>query len=304
MKLNLRSIDLNLLTIFDAIMLEGKLSKAALRLHMSQPAVSQALSRLRHTLDDELFIRTHTGMKPTARAEALAGPVRSILSQIQEAFDPKQDFDPARATQTFKVNFGAYGEFSILPPLLKRIHEHETDINIQSINSDNSIAQLRNGDLDFCFVPYSLRDENFEVRKCQATEFVVIARKGHPRLGKACSIDDYAREKHVLVRSNDRNKGFFHRDLLEIRKNRKIMTEVINIASMPQVISQTDAIAAIPRALAEYFQQQHPIEIYPFPMNVPSTSFYLTWHKSLSRDKGHQWLRDIILEITGVNNDA
>jgi len=296
-KLNLRAIDLNLLTIFDAIMLEGKLSKAALRLHMSQPAVSQALSRLRQTVGDELFIRTHSGMKPTARAAALAGPIRSILSQIQDAFDPQQSFDPTHSNHTFKVNFGAYGELSVLPPLLSRIHQQQTAINIQSINSDNSIAQLRSGDLDFCFIPYNLRDENFEVRKVGLTEFVMIARRHHPRLKGIFSLEDYAREQHVLVRSNERYKGFFNQELLEIRKSRRIMTEVHNLASIPQVISQTDAVAAMPRALAESFQQQHAIEIYPFPMSVPSTSFYLTWHKSMNADKGHQWLRELIMEI-------
>ena len=300
MKLNLRAIDLNLLTIFDAIMLEGKLSKAALRLHMSQPAVSQALGRLRQTVGDELFIRTHSGMKPTARAAALAGPIRSILSQIQDAFDPQQSFDPTQSTHTFKVNFGAYGELSVLPPLLSRIHQQQTAINVQSINSDNSIAQLRSGDLDFCFIPYNLRDDNFEVRKVGLTEFVVIARRQHPRLSGTFSLEDYAREQHVLVRSNERYKGFFNQDLLELRKNRRIMSEVHNIASIPQVISQTNAIAAMPRELAEFFQQQHPIDIYPFPMSVPSTSFYLTWHKSMNTDKGHQWLRELIMEISNL----
>jgi LysR family transcriptional activator for leuABCD operon len=297
-KLNLRAIDLNLLTIFDAIMLEGKLSKAALRLHMSQPAVSQALGRLRQTVGDELFIRTHSGMKPTARAAALAGPIRSILAQIKDALDPQQNFDPTQSTHAFKVNFGAYGEFSILPPLLKRIHQQQTAINIQSINSENSIAQLRSGDLDVSFIPYNLRDDNFEVRKFGSTEFVVIARRQHPRLRGSFSLEDYAREKHVLVRSNERYKGFSHQELMGLRKSRRIMTEVHNIASIPQVISHTDAVAAMPRALAEFFQQQHPIEVYPFPMSAPSTSIYLTWHKSMNMDKGHQWLRDIIMELS------
>jgi len=135
------------------------------------------------------------------------------------------------------------------------------------------------------------------VRKVGLTEFVMIARRHHPRLKGIFSLEDYAREQHVLVRSNERYKGFFNQELLEIRKSCRIMTEVHNLASIPQVITQTDAVAAMPRALAESFQQQHGIEIFPFPMSVPSTSFYLTWHKSMNADKGHQWLRELIMEI-------
>lgn len=300
MKLNLRTIDLNLLTIFDAIMLEKKMSSAARRLNMTQPAVSQALARLRSTVGDDLFIRTHTGMKPTTRAKALAGPVRDILAQIQEAFDPELNFNPSQSTRNFKIAFGPYGEFNLLPDLLSKVHLNQTDINIQSIATGKGISLLKTGDLDFCFIPTAVKDPGIECVKYTNTEFVIIARKNHPRLQHSLSLKDYAKEKHIIVRTNNftltQRQTFVHKDLFEIRKARAILAEVNNIAVMPLLVSQTNGIASLPRETAEFFQNQHAINIFPFPMQVPSTSFYLTWHKSLNRDKGHQWLREIILQ--------
>jgi len=298
MKLNLRSVDLNLLTIFDAIIAEMQMSKAAKRLHMTQPAVSHALTRLRATFDDELFIRTRNGMKPTPRAEELSGPIREVLSLIQEALDPEQAFDPSRSNREFKIAFGRYGELSLLPALLNKVNQAETFINLQSYADEHGegITLLKDGEIDFCFDFQLPEDARLDACLCGQEEMVVIARKNHPRLSELLSRQQYFDEKHIIVAIGDDKREFFQNLMREQGGERKLMAEVHQYTAIPTLVMQTEGIATVPRKMADFFLYQHQLNIFPLPLALPLMPFYLIWHKAMNRDKGHQWLKKLILD--------
>ena len=163
MKHNLRSIDLNLLTIFDSIMTHRQMSKAAEQLHMTQPAASHALKRLRLTFDDQLFIRTRLGMKPTVRALEIAEPIREVLAKISDTFDTGQEFDPAASKRAFKIAFGRYGELKLLPSLLNKINEVDTQITIHSHldQQETGLELTKEAEIDFCFDFIPPQDASF-----------------------------------------------------------------------------------------------------------------------------------------------
>ncbi len=297
MKLNLRSVDLNLLTIFDAIMSERKMTLAAKRLHMTQPATSHALTRLRQTFDDELFIRTRAGMKPTPRAEALAGPIRDALLVIQETLEPDTAFDPQNSDREFKISFGRYGELSLLPRLLNALSEQKTGISIQSHGDDtgDNLVQVKDAVLDFCLDYRMPEDNQLQSQLCEHEEMVVIARKGHPRITKRLTKKRYFEEKHIVASLPEDRRELFQHFMREQGGERDIMAEVNQVTAIPLLISQTDSIASLPRSTAELFLQSHQLDMFTLPFEVPKLPVYLIWNKAMNRDKGHQWFRELVV---------
>lgn len=297
MKLNLRAIDLNLLTIFDAIMAEGQMSKAAERLHMTQPAASHALKRLRQTFDDELFIRTRQGMKPTARAAEIAEPIREVLEIIQDTLDTDLAFDPTLSDRPFNIAFGRYGELILLPRLLNKVNEYDTAISIHSYLDDQAtgVELVKDGDIDFCFDFVNPEDSRLDSCLFNEQELVVIARRNHPRLSEHITVEQYFSERHVVMSFGSERRGRLQQFMSEQGGTRKILAEVNQYIAAPTVVMQTDGIAIVPRQMAEFFLYKNELTILPFPFDVPPLAIYLIWHKSMNRDKGHQWLKDLIL---------
>ena len=184
MKLNLRGVDLNLLTVFEAIWEERQMSRAAARLGMTQPAASQALARLRLTFDDELFLRSRKGMLPTPRASALAVPITSALEQVREAVTPPLAFDPDNEERTFTIAFARYGELSLFPTLLKEIDRQSKTVRVRSHSGDSiDVADLlKKHSVDFGFDYREPQDSNLDSCLFEHEEMVVIARSDHPAI--------------------------------------------------------------------------------------------------------------------------
>jgi LysR family transcriptional activator for leuABCD operon len=296
-KLNLRSIDLNLLTIFDAIMSEGQMSKAAERLHMTQPAASHALKRLRQTFDDELFMRTRHGMKPTPRAAEIAEPIREVLAIITDTFDVDQQFDPSLSDRVFNIAFGRYGELILLPKLLSKVNEVDTDISVHSYLDDQAtgIELIKDGDIDFCFDFVAPEDGRLDYCNFHDQELVVIARKKHPRLSASISADQYFEERHVVMGFGNERRERLQQFMSAQGGTRKILAEVNQYIAVPTVVMQSDGIATVPREMAEFYLYKNQLKIYSFPFDMPLLPIYLIWHKAMNRDRGHQWLKQQIL---------
>lgn len=296
MKLNLRAIDLNLLTIFDAIMVEGQMSKAAERLHMTQPAASHALKRLRQTFDDELFIRTRQGMKPTPRALEIAEPIKEALALVLNTLNADQPFDPALSDRPFKIAFGRYGELILLPQILNKVNEVETAISIHSYLDDQAtgIDLVKEGNIDFCFDFVMPEDARLDFCLFSEQELVVIARNKHPRLTDSISLEQYFSERHVVMSFGSERRERLQQFMSEQGGTRKILAEVNQYIAAPTVVMQTDGIATVPRQMAEFFLYQNALTVLPLPFEIPALPIYLIWHKGMNRDKGHQWLKQLI----------
>lgn len=304
MKLNLRSIDLNLLTIFDAIMLHGKLAVAADKLHMTQPAVSHALKRLRHTFDDELFIRTRQGMRPTTKALEIAPAIQSALNLVKTTIEDSQLFNPSESNRQFKIAFGRYGELQLLPELLNKVNAEPTLISIKSIldEQETGLDLVMSGDIDFCFDFVQPNSNKLDFCNFSTEELVVIARHNHPRLqGNKISLKQFFKEKHIVMTFGKQRRALLDDLMTKNGGSRRIMAELNQYIAAPMVVTQTDGIALVPKNMADFFLASHKITVMPLPLSLPPIPIYLIWHHSMNRDKGHQWMKKLILSI---NNNS
>lgn len=306
MTINLRSVDLNLLTVFDAVMEKGKLSEAAEMLGMTQPAVSNAVARLRLTFKDELFIRSRYGMVPTAKAKELLQPIRQALSIIQDTLDPSNEFDPNLSARTYKLAIGDYGELVLLPILLGIFSQYKGKLKIETYPEmdKTSFEQVRQGQLDFYFDYKTPQDEQLDYCHVADEEVVVIARKQHPKIGNTLSQQQYLKAQHVIIKYQHHQLTMLE-DFLRSSKPiaRDVVAEVCQYIALPGLVSNTDYLATVPRRMAEYYGQIYPIKILPLPFKTPKTKAYMIWHKSMNQDKSHQWLKDQILTLA-LNSKA
>lgn len=300
MAINLRSVDLNLLTVFSAVMEHGKLSGAADQLGMSQPAVSNAVARLRLTFHDELFIRSRHGMLPTQRAKELIAPVRQALEIVQNVLNPENNFDPNLSNRIFKLAIGDYGELILLPILLSMFSQYQGDLQIQTfpeVNSE-SFELVKQGQIDFYFDYKPPIEEQLDYCQIGEEEVVVIARKHHPLFKKSLSHDEYMDAKHIILKFHHSSLTMLE-DFLRINKRipRKVMAEVRQYVAIPGLITHTDCIATVPKKMAEYYAQREAIKIFPFPFEMEKTKTFMIWHKAMNQDQGHVWLKEQILTL-------
>ena len=294
--LNLRNVDLNLLTIFEAVYEERSQIKAAQRLGMTQPAVSNALSRLRFLVGDRLFLGRAKGLMATAKADDLYNGFHSALELIRGEILSRDGFDPAASGQTFVVTI-SYGSGALIGlPLFRSIRAAAPGIRlvIRSVDPDEEIpALLREQRLDLAFHHARLDDPLLEQTPFVAFGAVVVARNGHPRIESAAtSLERLLKEEFVGV--HDSGQGFAQnvdlRPILDTLRDR-IVLEVPNTTLLPLVVGQTDLVAVMPRQLAEAVSEIYGLQQFPLPFDIPAVPTYLIWHPSRRDDQANQWLR-------------
>lgn len=303
MKLNLRSVDLNLLTVFEALMREQNLSRVAQSLGMSQPAVSAALSRLRLTMKDELFVRTRDGMKPTPRALAAQPAVAEALALLAEALTADQVFDPATARREFTLLADGYMEMVGLAGVLKALKEAGAGLSLSNTVLESQDVATAMGRLEYdAAVDFILvESDKISAQRIGEESLVVIARGDHPRIQGTLSAGQYFAEEHVLQRQRSRYRSQLEQVLGDGRLQRQVSVYVQHFAAMIPVVSQTDALATLPRRLAEQVESAYGIQLLPFPWEIPPVPIWLMWPKSLAGDAGHCWFIDLLRNLAWEN---
>ena len=297
--MNLRSVDLNLLTLFDALLEEQQLSRAADKLGMSQSAASNALSRLRLTFKDELFVRTRQGMEPTPKALQLAQPVREGLASIRRALTEESAFDPATSEREFRLILNDFIEPLLLPPLLMTMQEQGPKLSIHSFSNQRKehLDLLRKAQMDFYFDMNPADDPAMESVKIYEETLSVVARKEHPRLHQPLTIDDYLNEQHVVFTHHDGHTTTLD---LALQKHyplpRKVLAQASHISLVPELILQSDALATMPTQTAQRFCRNYPLQSFEFPLDIGALPLYMIWHKALNNDQAPQWLKQNILK--------
>jgi DNA-binding transcriptional LysR family regulator len=294
--MNLRSIDLNLIPVFDAIFTEGKLTRAAERLAMSQPAMSNALARLRATVDDPLFIRTARGMVPTPRARQMAGQIRQALNLIHNSLQQNTEFDFSASTRTFSIAVEDYGEAVIIPPLMDWLTRAAPGIQtrIWPGRSRAVREELRNGMVDFAVDYFRLEGQGFRSTHLMTDELVSMVRKDHPVIGETLSLDQYVTLPHVVLAQN---APMVDRELTRRGLTRNRALHVPHFISMPLIVKSTDFICTLPRRMASVYMEHFPVKILTSPIDFPKIPIYLVWSDVIGTDPGHQWLRDSLYSL-------
>lgn len=297
--MNIAGLDLNLLTVFDAIMKERHITRAGQRIGMSQPAVSNALNRLRYVLEDELFLRGHDGMRPTARALELAGPIQASLREIEHALN-SMEFDPSTAERTFTVTTTDYAALTWIPFLAQYLAEEAPGINLHTIPIEGRLYEKLDGqeaDFGFTAVERDNVPERFGYHDMEKEDFICLMRADHP-LAKYDDIplEEYAAARHLLVTPRGDARGFVDEELAKSGLKRRIVMTLNQFAAAPMAVVSSDLVLTAPRSIGEKCVQFFDIHMVKSPV-VPSSSvsLALVWHKRLSNHPAHSWLRDQII---------
>lgn len=294
--MNLRSIDLNLIPVFDAIFTEGNLTRAAERLSMSQPAMSNALARLRATVGDPLFIRSARGMIPTPRAKQMAGQIRQSLNLIQNTLQQNTDFDFTSSSRTFSIAVEDYGEAVITPPLMDWLARAAPGVQtrIWPGRSRAVREELRNGMIDLAVDYFRLEGQGFTSTHLMTDELVSMVRKGHPMIGESLTLEQYVTLPHVVL---GQKSPMVDRELAKRGLARNRALEVPHFISMPLIVKSTDFICTLPRRMASVYSEHFAVKILASPINFPRIPIYLVWSEAVGTDPGHQWLRDSLCSL-------
>lgn len=296
---NISSLDLNLLVVLEALLAERSVTRAAHRIGLSQPAVSNALGRLRSLIDDPLLVRTSRGMEPTPRALELAAPITQALDTIRRALSPGHAFDPQRSAFTFRVQSADALELSLLPRLIERLEATAPHVSVLfSRTSGSAEEELRSGRIDLYIGTWANVPSGFRRHLLRQETFACIARKGHPSIKSRLTLDAYLRVGHVVV-SSDQGPG----DVVDTRLSdhalgRRVVLRTPHLLVAPLVVAHTELIATLPRGVAAAFAQLLPLRIFKPPLDTPAFPVSMVWHPRTHEQAPHRWLRDLIMDVS------
>jgi DNA-binding transcriptional LysR family regulator len=298
---DIRSVNLNLLVAFDALVEERSVTRAARRVGVTQPALSASLAQLRNLFDDPLFRRASHGLEPTPRALELAAPVRQGLRLLGSALTPPA-FDPKTAQKTFVIAASDYVEFVLLPPLLRRIAVDSPGVvlEIKPWGLHEVPALLARGEADLMIgffdevPPRHVSEPLFE------EEYVIIARRDHPKLGRRMTLARYLECGHVLVSQRSGSVGSVDRALSALGKSRQVAMRVSHFLMVPMLVARTDLVAALSRRVAEPFAKPLRLHTFAPPLALPKSRIGHVWHEQMDADPGHRWLRAQIESVAAA----
>ena len=299
--MNNQAFDLRLLRVFDALIAERNVTLAAGRLHLSQSAVSQALAKLRAAMGDPLFVRKGHSMEPTAKALAVAVPIRQALDTISGALDLSLSFDTANSRRSFRIATTDHALMVLLPSLAKKVSERapSVDLVIAYVNLDRGMESIRDGSIDLLIAYFVVTKvpSNFRTRQLFRDSFVVVARKGHPKFRSGMSLSAFAEAEHVVVAPrNTWLPGPLDTALSKLGLKRNIRVMLPQFVIAPYVVAETDLIATIPARAAANVTAGLPIEVYPLPLDAPRFKVEMAWDERHHHDPGHRWLRNQLIE--------
>lgn len=296
-KPQLRMVDLNLLTVFDAVMQEQNITRAAHSLGISQPAVSNAVARLKVMFNDELFVRYGRGIQPTARAYQLFGSVRQALQLVQNEL-PGSGFEPASSERVFHLCVCSPLDNILTSLIYNRVEKIAPNIHVvfKSSLNQNTEHQLRYQETEFVIGYEEFRRPEFTSVSLFKDEMVLVASRKHPRISGPLLESDVYNEQHAVV-SLDRYASFSQPWYDTPDRQSCIAYQGMALISVLNVVSQTQLVAVAPRWLADEFAESLALQILPLPLKLNSRTCYLSWHDAAGRDKGHQWMEELLVSV-------
>lgn len=294
--MNLSKVDLNLFVVFDAIYTEANLTRAGQIVGITQPAVSNALARLRDTLKDPLFVRTAQGMVPTPMARNIIHPVRNALALLRGSVQDGQVFDPAQASKTFRISMTDLNEALILPALLRRLRRQAPGVIVESFlcKRRETLKELAAGHLD-CAVDVA-PDSDPQVRhvKLLTDRYVCAMRPGHPLAQRELTLDEYMAQAHIQISSRRSGLGRVDLSLGRLGLQRRIALRSQHYLMAAQVVQHSDMLLTVP----ERFARHHSLHYSALPMaDVAAVDSHLYWHESTDQDPANRWIREQIIDV-------
>jgi DNA-binding transcriptional LysR family regulator len=290
--MNWNTFDLNLLVVFDAVMQERNLTRTGQRLGLTQSAVSHALSRLRHMLNDELFVRSPEGMLPTPRAERMAGPIHQALQEMRVVLEA-DEFAPSQSSRSFTISANNYAARAVVPAFVRRVAmlAPSVVIEVRPIGLLNTLDQLDAGTVELVLDTVKEGPERFKCVGLLEDDYVAILSADHPIADEpALSLDHVKDLPHITVTSSGDDTLFIDDALAEHGLARHIWASV-PLHSLLSVLIGSKALAVVPRRVAQDFKSTSPLIIRSLPFISPRVSLSIIWHRRLDSDPAHRWLR-------------
>lgn len=303
--MHLQRLDLNLLIALDALLTDQNVTRAAERIHISQPGMSAALQKLRQHFSDPLLERIGRNMELTTRGRALADPVKTILTQIRELNDQGKSFDPSQAQRVFRISATAYVSELLAVPLIARLQQQAPMVSVQFEElSVNTIDRILNGQLDFA-ITISARildkiDEHSPLlrsRKLFTDQFVVALAKSHPYSKETISFDQLCEMGYIETRFDSSIIGVS--ELLWRQQPKQPQTRgwLPNFHLTLDTVGQTDMAAILPSLLVRLRGQRYGVRSLPVPFQMPLLEETLYSHKRNESDAGHRWMADTLEKV-------
>jgi len=299
--MNLRSLDLNLLLIFDAVYSHRSITKASDELSLTQPAVSNALNRLRAHLDDPLFTRSGKSMEPTAEAKRLAPIVHKALKSIEKSLEEKEEFDPETAVMEFRVIMSDAVEPVIMPELIRRCSRAFPGISLTLLPIVPEVLRskllAREAHLGIFTTP--INDDQIRSSHLLSTETRIIARADHPVLGgkETLSEDDFFGLDWVLIADSLRRASNFHQEAKAKGRSRRIVCRASRMLSLPYIVADSDLIAVTTAQMAERFAGPLNLKTFKVPFSAAPENWHMIWNNDDTDDPAHVWLREQLRTI-------
>jgi DNA-binding transcriptional LysR family regulator len=303
--MNINGFDLNLLPAFEALFEERSVSRAATRVGLSHPALSNSIRSMREAIGDPLFVRTARGVRPTPRAEQLAGPVRAALAHTRSALSGEPVFDPATTGRTFRIAMNDYSEWRLGSRILERACGPSSAANLQirRVETLFSIpeADLRSGAFDiavgFFPDPRSLGEGTLSETLFEEDN-VVIARRGHPDIRKRLTLERFAALEHAAIIYRAEPWGIVDQELASHGLRRRLRLATPHFLTAVRAVSDSDLIACVPEGLAREFEKGMGLAIRQMPLALPKFVTRMLWARQWQDDPAHAWLRERIREAT------
>ena len=296
--MKIKDTDLNLFIAFDVIYTEKNLTKSGQVLGITQPAVSNALARLRDLFNDELFIRTSRGMIPTPVANQLIGDIRNALSLIQNTISVSEKFDPSTAEMTFKISIGDTSEYRLLPLLIKELAEIAPRVKVETYLTPRKDAprELASGAIDFSIDPPLQSDQHLKHEKIYQEDYVMIVRKDHPILKKQkITIEDYLDLSHIHISNRKTGMGHVDMTLYKLGLSRDIYLRAQHFLVAPYIVEQSDMAITTTKG----FAVDRNLAWRELPFDIDPLVLHLYWHENNDNESSSKWMRELMLKTYG-----
>jgi DNA-binding transcriptional LysR family regulator len=282
-----------LLVTLEALLTERNVTRAARRLHLSQPSVSVQLRKLRQIFEDPLLAPVPGGMFPTTRGQALLQPLRAALSDMRQVLEPRPAFDPMTAEMTWHVAAADYAEYAILTPLLCHLRKTAPGVRIAVREAAHSkmIRQVESGGIDLGLLAMDATPERLHHRMLFKEHYVLVARKRHPALKGKLTIDTFCELEYVVVSPDGGGfRGVTDTVLDGKGRKRRVVLSVPHFLFVPEVVARTDLVAMLPSRLVQGRSDR--IQVLRPPLSIPAYGMAMIWHERSHAHPAHVWLRE------------
>lgn len=296
--MNVQDLDLNLLRVFDAVLRGRSVTTAARNLGLTQPAVSNALARLRALFDDALLVRTPTGMDATPFARELAQPVRQALALLESALAHGPGFDPATSTRAFRFYMSDLGQTEFLPPLVERVQRVARGVRLEAVamEVDDIDDALAAGSLDLAVGFLPGLGPPVQRRALFRDPYVCLMRADHPAIRDRLTRKSFLAVSHALVSYRGGHR-VIEEALERAGLARRIALRVPHFTVVPMVLERTDLILTLPSRVARVLERRGKFKALPPPVPIPPAEVAAHWHERFERDPGGRWLREMVVRL-------